>query len=131
MQGKVLDISFAPPLTRTSPVGAAKNKAERVQQQQVGGLESQPSKSDSTASLASESQRGTTPAQAIDLANSVAAHLNTKLSFAYVKSINRIVVTVKDGKTGETIRQIPPEEMVELAAKFKQDARGIILNYQG
>ncbi len=131
MQGKVLDISVAQPLARTSPVGTAKNKAERVQQQQVGGLESQQSKPDSTASSASESEKVTTPAQAIDLANSVAAHLNTKLSFAYEESIKKIVVTVKDGKTGEILRQIPPEEMVEIAAKFKQDARGIILNYQG
>ncbi len=98
MQGKVLDISFAQPLARTSPVGTAKNKAERIQQQQVGGLESQPFKSDSTASPASESQKVTTPAQAVDLANSVAALFNTKLSFAYEESLGRMVVTVKDGR---------------------------------
>ena len=131
MQGKVLDISFAQPLARTSPVGTAKNKAERIQQQQVGGLESPQSKSDSTAFPASESQKVTTPAQAVDLANSVAALFNTKLSFAYEESLGRMVVTVKDGETGEIIRQIPPEEMVEIAAKFQQDSRGIILNFQG
>ena len=129
MQGKVLDINLTQTLARTSSVGTAKSKAERVQQQQVGVPESQQLKSDSTAS--SESQKVTTPAQAVDLANSVAALFNTKLSFAYEERLGRMVVTVKDGETGEIIRQIPPEEMVEIAVKFQQDSRGIILNFQG
>ena len=69
--------------------------------------------------------------QTVAFANTIANLFSTKLSFNYDERIDKVVVSVKEGDTDEVIRQIPPEQMVELAAKFKNQLRGLILNYQG
>jgi uncharacterized FlaG/YvyC family protein len=69
--------------------------------------------------------------QTVAFANTVADLFNTKLSFNYDERINQVVVRVQKGGTDEVIRQIPPEQMIELAAKFKSQSRGLILNHQG
>jgi flagellar protein FlaG len=69
--------------------------------------------------------------ETVTFANAVAELFNTKLSFNYDERIGQVVVRVKAGDTGEVIRQIPSEQMVELAAKFKSQLRGLILNSQG
>jgi flagellar protein FlaG len=73
----------------------------------------------------------TSLSQTVTFANAMAALFNTKLSFNYDERIGQVVVRVKEGDTDEVIRQIPSEQMVELAAKFKNQFRGLILNYQG
>jgi flagellar protein FlaG len=73
----------------------------------------------------------TSLSQTVAFANAVADLFNTKLSFNYDERIGQVVVRVKAGDTGEVIRQIPSEQMVELAAKFKSQLRGLILNSQG
>ena len=73
----------------------------------------------------------TTVSQTVAFANSVADLFSTELSFRYDERIDRVVVRVKKGNTDEIIRQIPPENMIELAAKFKSQLRGLILNGQG
>jgi uncharacterized FlaG/YvyC family protein len=69
--------------------------------------------------------------QTVAFANTVADLFSTKLSFSYDERIDKVVVRVKKGNTDEIIRQIPPEHMIELAAKFKSQLRGLILNDQG
>ena len=73
----------------------------------------------------------TTVSQTVAFANTMANLFSTTLSFNYDERIDKVVVSVKEGDTDEVIRQIPPEQMVELAAKFKNQLRGLILNYQG
>jgi hypothetical protein len=72
-----------------------------------------------------------TPPQAVAFANVAANLFNTNLSFDYDERINQVVVKVMDDKTGQVIRQIPPEHMVQLVASFKNDLRGLILNHHG
>jgi uncharacterized FlaG/YvyC family protein len=67
----------------------------------------------------------------VTFANAMADLFSTKLSFNYDARINKVVVRVKEGSTDEIIRQIPPEQMIELAVKFKSQQRGLILNHQG
>lgn len=43
---------------------------------------------------------------------------NTQLNFRIDDATKRVIVSVVDGKSGEVIRQIPPEEMVRLVAYF-------------
>jgi hypothetical protein len=69
--------------------------------------------------------------QTVAFANGVADLFSTELSFSYDERIDKVVVKVKKGNTDEIIRQIPPEHMIELAAKFKSQLRGLILNDQG
>ena len=72
-----------------------------------------------------------TVSQTVAFANTMANLFSTKLSFYYDERIDKVVVSVKTGDTNEVIRQIPPEQMVELAAKFRHQLRGLILNHQG
>ncbi len=53
--------------------------------------------------------------------------LQTKLNFSVDEGTNDIVVKVIDKKTGEIIRQIPPEELLKLQEKM-QDLTGFLLN---
>ena len=56
---------------------------------------------------------------AVDKANDIAQFFyNTELNFRIDDATKQIIVSVVDGKSGEVIRQIPPEEMVRLVAYF-------------
>lgn len=56
---------------------------------------------------------------AVEKANDIAQFFyNTKLNFRIDDATKQVVVSVVDGKSGEVIRQIPPEEMLRLIAHF-------------
>lgn len=56
---------------------------------------------------------------AVNKANDIAQlFYNTQLNFRIDDATKRVIVSVVDGKSGEVIRQIPPEEMVRLVAYF-------------
>ncbi|MCL4456636.1 MAG: flagellar protein FlaG [Nitrospirae bacterium] len=56
---------------------------------------------------------------AVEKANDIAQlFYNTELNFRIDDTTKQIIVRVVDGKSGEVIRQIPPEEMVRLVAHF-------------
>ena len=86
---------------------------------------------DTTAAQVAEPSRAAMLAQTVDFANTVAERFNTRLSFNFDERTGQVVVRVKEGSTEEVIRQIPPEHMIELAATFKHQLRGLILNHQG
>jgi flagellar protein FlaG len=67
--------------------------------------------------------------KAVELANAIAEVFDRRMSFTYDKRINLVVVKVIRESTEEVIRQIPPEEMVELMAKLREDFRGLLLNH--
>ena len=53
--------------------------------------------------------------------------LNIKLSFKLHEETGDVVVTVINKDTGEVIRQIPPEELLELREKL-EELTGVLLN---
>jgi flagellar protein FlaG len=67
-------------------------------------------------------------ANAVTVANTLSEFLDKKISFAYDERINQIIVKVIRESTQEVIRQMPPEEMVELMARLHKDFRGLICN---
>lgn len=67
--------------------------------------------------------------QAVETANVIADFLDKKISFAYDKRINRVVVKVIRESTEEVIRQIPPEEMIKLMIRMQDDFSGLILDH--
>ena len=69
--------------------------------------------------------------QAVELANSVADFFDRKISFSYDERIDRVIVTVLKESTEEVVRQIPPEAIIELIAKLREDFRGLIVNHTG
>jgi len=53
--------------------------------------------------------------------------LQTKLNFSVDEGTNDIIVKIIDKETDEVIRQIPPEELLELQEKM-QDLSGFLLS---
>lgn len=53
------------------------------------------------------------------------SEMNVDLSFKVHKETGEIVVQVVDSKTGEVIRQLPPEDVLKLRDKLKE-LRGLI-----
>jgi len=47
--------------------------------------------------------------------------LDRDLSFRRDESIDRAIITVRDANTNQLVRQIPAEEVVEIARQIKQD----------
>ena len=73
---------------------------------------------DATASLAAE---------VADVQNDLQMSSDVDLNFSVNQGSGDVVVTVRDGSTGKVIREIPPEEMRNLASKIDQMA-GLILD---
>jgi len=55
-----------------------------------------------------------------ELLNKVSAFYDRQLRFDVYEETNRVYVQVIDKRTQEVIRQIPPQEMLELSAKIKE-----------
>nr|WP_233094870.1 flagellar protein FlaG [Alteromonas sp. IB21] len=61
---------------------------------------------------------------------------NRDLAFTIDEDTNRSVVTVKDSKSGDVIRQIPSEEVLKLADRIQElqqdvgDSVGVFINNQ-
>lgn len=61
---------------------------------------------------------------------------NRDLTFSIDENTNRSVVTVKDGQSGEVIRQIPSEELLKLAERIQElqqdvgNSVGVFINNQ-
>ncbi|MCZ6873855.1 MAG: flagellar protein FlaG [bacterium] len=69
--------------------------------------------------------------ETVALANRIAEVLDRKISFSYDDKLDQIIVKIVKKSTGETIRQIPPQEMVELIANLREGIRGLLLNQAG
>ena len=60
-------------------------------------------------------------------ANDLLARMNIKLDFNLDKQTEEIVVKIRNKENNEVIRQIPPEEMLELAKRM-EEMSGILLD---
>ncbi len=63
----------------------------------------------------------------VELANRYIDRFTTKLSFTYDPELKIPMIYVTEKDTGRVIRQIPPEQMVDLMKKMEEIA-GIIYN---
>jgi flagellar protein FlaG len=64
---------------------------------------------------------------AVDRLNEQLQRNGRDLSFAMDERIDRTVITVKNLRTGEVVRQIPTEEVVHLAHSI-EDMKGLLFN---
>lgn len=60
---------------------------------------------------------------AVETVNKTAKAYDRHLNFSIDKATDRLVVKVVDGTTGETIRQIPPDEMLKLASELARSEK--------
>jgi len=59
-------------------------------------------------------------------ANRALEALEVQAKFSVHEGTGQIVVRLEDMETGEVLREIPPEKMLDLVAKMTEMARGII-----
>ena len=130
MHNMVMGISAGSYLTGLSPIILDKKEVEPGTPQTAVANASKGS-AEAPTDESHELSNSTSLSQTVTFANAVAELFNTTLSFNYDERIGQVVVRVKEGNTDEVIRQIPSEQMVEFAAKFKSQLRGLILNHQG
>lgn len=57
---------------------------------------------------------------AVKNANDTGQLLKRKLSFSVDDATERVVVKILDEESGEIVRQVPPQEMLKIAAHLKQ-----------
>jgi len=57
---------------------------------------------------------------AVESANEIGQMLKRKLDFSIDSGTEKVVVQVIDQESGEVVRQVPPQEMLRIAAHLKQ-----------
>lgn len=65
--------------------------------------------------------------ETINRAPNVSAH---NLKFRVDNQTERVVVKVVDKETGETVREIPPEEVLAIAESIERYQKGLLLSQQ-
>lgn len=108
------------------------NKPERTPSQTESARK--PALSERTAEASTEQSPRTTEVL-ISVSNTVADSngidlSGSRLSFSLDEDTGDTVINVVDNKTGETIRQIPPEEILSLKKKMGK-MQGLLLDTRG
>jgi flagellar protein FlaG len=67
---------------------------------------------------------------AVDSANSAPTMAAHNLKFRVDQQTERVVIKVVDKATGETVREIPPEEMLAIAESIEQYQKGLLLSQE-
>lgn len=58
--------------------------------------------------------------EAVDEINKALHYMNERLEFSVHEATNRIMVRVLDRETEEVLREIPPEQILDLVAKLQE-----------
>lgn len=123
MDGVVLPANNARGISLPSAVDVMSKSAE-INQQQV-------SSHNTNTELRGKKDSQKETLQAVNFANAVAELFDKKIEFSYDERIQQVVVKIMEGNSEEVIRQIPPEEIIELVAKLREDFRGLIFDQKG
>jgi flagellar protein FlaG len=68
--------------------------------------------------------------KAVEKVREVFQNVEPRLQFEIDPDLHRVIVKVMNGESGEVIRQIPPQEVLDLARNF-QASTGLLLKQQG
>jgi flagellar protein FlaG len=63
--------------------------------------------------------------EVVNQLNEMAAHKETNVNFSVDEDTGRIVIKIVDSETKEVVRQLPPDELLDLAESFQDMARGV------
>ena len=66
-------------------------------------------------------------AEAQEAVNAVLEHLNVQLKLSVNRDLEQVVAKIVDRDTGEVVREIPPEEMLEMAKRL-EEMSGLLLD---
>ena len=116
-------------ITKIEPI-----KATQVRQEIATGGKNIPIAAPAPILAGSKKERGLE--QALRSVSGYVQNISRELNFSVDEELNRTVVTVLDEESGEVIRQIPTEDMLELAKHIseiqksgeKQPSKGILFS---
>ena len=117
--------------TRQGNKRAAVNESNTTEREQILSQGSQ-----TQADKNEEERNGVDLDDAVTKVESFLKVQNRDLAFTIDENTNRSVVTVKDSKSGDVIRQIPSEEVLKLADRIQElqqdvgDSVGVFINNQ-
>lgn len=117
--------------TRRGNTGLAIDESNNTERQQILSQGSQ-----AQADKSEEERNGIELDDAVAKVESFLKVQNRDLAFTIDENTNRSVVTVKDSKSGDVIRQIPSEEVLKLADRIQElqqdvgDSVGVFINNQ-
>lgn len=114
-----------------APLREGAGDSSRRSQTRTGGLNGverqAPGKSGQGDGSAGQGQNLPGFEEAKDQVNRALEQLNVKLSFKLNRDLDRMIVKVVNRESGEVVRQIPPEEMLEIAKRM-EEMGGILLD---
>lgn len=62
----------------------------------------------------------------VEIDNPLARSLNRKINYHIRQDSHQVVIEVRDGETGEVIRQIPQEEFIRLAERISEYNKNVL-----
>lgn len=94
-------------------------------------LEKEKKRNDSSLQAEDKRENGKHDIQgAVERIETAARYFDRKIHIEIEKELRIPVVKIVDNETGKVIRQIPPEEVIELSKK-SQDLKGLLINKEG
>lgn len=112
----IIQTTFSPVSATPEPPSAAPDGAKPAVAEQAPARTPPPSKQQIEA--------------AVDTVNRALQPSNNALEFSIDKQSDRVVVKVVDSETGETLRQIPSEEVLAIAESIDRYQKGLLLSQQ-
>ncbi len=90
---------------------------------------------ESVGRLAPETQRSAPPepvsrkdlSELVEELSDLVQSVRRELEFSVDDESGRTVIRVIDSATGELVRQIPPEEVLTLVGRFREDQAGLVM----
>jgi flagellar protein FlaG len=112
----IIQPTFSPVAATPEPPSAAPDGAKPAVAEQAPARTPPPSKQQIEA--------------AVDTVNRALQPSNNALEFSIDKQSDRVVVKVVDSETGETLRQVPSEEVLAIAESIDRYQKGLLLNQE-
>jgi flagellar protein FlaG len=122
ISGVSSSLNLWPPRTETAAVSLERNPIEVAHR-----LPSRAQEGNKTLPAPPEDITVSDLQQVIDDTNKMLQYVNERLEFLVHEATNRIMVKVLDRETEEVLREIPPEQILDLVAKL-QELVGILVD---
>ena len=109
----------SPPVEPARPTSSASGEVA-AKQEEVVSLQSSTVVVSAPVAEQSKKPEKETLDQTVDKANQQLESLNTSLRFKMDQSSDRVIISLVQSETGETIRQFPPEELLKMSANLQK-----------
>lgn len=109
----------SPPVEPARPTQSASAEVP-AKQEEVVSLQSSAAVVSAPVAEQSKKPEKETLDQTVDKANRQLESLNTSLRFKMDQSSDRVIISLVQSETGETIRQFPPEELLKMSANLQK-----------